>query len=330
MPIHTSVSVLTLLFAASAIAQWDGTHSIGVLSHSGDPHVGAIRGQVNFETPIIGSLTVELVGQMGVNTMSAALQAGGEFELYGVAPGAYQLRVTHSGGSVVHEEPVVVTGGYQQLSIQVRTKSKDGASGGATVSIRQLQHKIPMDAQKEYGKGKAASSKGNQTLALDHFQKAIQLDPEFADAFNDIGVTYAALGQLQQAADQFQKAIDLVPDHPAAAANLSIALCKLEHYHEAGAMARRALKLDPTVLKVRFVLGISLAREGGDQAEALDNLQRAAVEFPNAHLVAAKILAETNRREDAAKQLQDYLSSPQSDDVDRQKVEGWLEELRRE
>jgi cellobiose-specific phosphotransferase system component IIA len=75
---------------------------------------------------------------------------------------------------------------------------------------------------------------------------------------------------------------------------------------------------------------MSLVTEGGDKAEALDNLQRAADEIPKAHLLAAKILAENNRREDAAKHLQDYLNSPQADDLDRQKVEGWLEELRRE
>ena len=330
MPIHISLSALTVLFVATATAQWDGNPSIGLMSHPADPKSGTLRGQIYFETPIIGSLTVELVGQMGAGAMNASLQSGGEFELHGVAPGVYQLRLTAAGGAVVHEEPVVVTGGNQHLSIQVRSKAKNGVSAGSTVSIRQLQHKIPVDAQREYGKGKAASAKGNPSVALDHFEKAIQLDPKFADALNDIGVTYAALGQLQQAADHFQKAIDLVPDHPAAAANLSIALCKLEHYREAGAMARRALRLDPGLLKVRFVLGISLSTEDGDKAEALDNLQRAAAEIPKAHLLLAKILAATNRREEAARHLQDYLSSATSDDVDRQKVEGWLEELRRE
>ena len=95
-------------------------------------------------------------------------------------------------------------------------------------------------------------------------------------------------------------------------------------------MARRALKLDPGLLKVRFVLGMSLVSDGGDKAEALDNLQRAAVEIPKAHLLVAKILADTNRREDAAKQLQDYLSSSPADDLNRQRIEVWLEELRRE
>jgi Flp pilus assembly protein TadD len=330
MQIQISVLGMIVLFAATSVAQWSGNRSLGAMSYPGDHETGVVRGQISSDNAHVGLLTVELVGQVRAGVISASVQTGGEFEFHGVAPGAYHLRLTGAAGTVVHEEPVLITGGYQNLIIQMPNKRKGTGPTDATVSIRQLQHKVPLDAQKEFGKGKAASTKGDQSNALDHFQKAVKLDPEFADAFNGIGVTYAALGQLQQAADQFQKAIDLVPDHPAAAANLSIMLCKLEHYREAGAMARRALKLDPGLLKVRFVLGMSLVTEGGDKAEALDNLQRAADEIPKAHLLAAKILAENNRREDAAKHLQDYLNSPQADDLDRQKVEGWLEELRRE
>ena len=82
-------------------------------------------------------------------------------------------------------------------------------------------------------------------------------------------------------------------------------------------------------LKVRYVLGLSLASVGGNQAEALDNLQRAVTEVPTARLLAAKILAETDRRVDAAKQLEDYLRSSAASSVDRQKIEAWLEQLRR-
>ena len=103
---------------------------------------------------------------------------------------------------------------------------------------------------------------------------------------------------------------------------------RLEHYREAGEVARRALKMNPELLKIRYVLGFSLVSVGGNQAEALDNLQRAATEMPSARLLAAKILVETDRRADAAKQLEDYLHSSAADGLDRQKIEAWLEQLR--
>ena len=325
MRIHISLFVLICLLAATAVAQWGGNRP----GHSGDRDSGFVRGQISSDGATAGSLTVELVGQGPGGTISASIEGAGGFEFHGVPPGTYQLRLTGAAGAVVYEESVFVNGGYQNLSIQVPAKSKAPGSSDATVSVRQLQHKVPAEAQKEFSKGNAASIKGDQPSALDHFQKAARLDPEFADAFNGIGMTDAALGQLPQAADQFQKAIDLVPDHPGAAANLSIVLCKLKQYHEAGEMARRALKLNPGLLKLRYVLGISLVNEGGDKVEALNNLQRATEEVPRAHLLVAKILADSGRREDAARHLEDYLRSSPTDDRDRPAVEKWLEQIRR-
>ena len=328
MRIHTSLPGLICLLASTAVAQWGGNRP-GTMSHAEDRDSGVVRGQISSDGPIVGPLTVELVGQGPAGSISASIEGAGGFAFHGVAPGTYQLRLTGAAGAVVYEEPVFVNPGYQNLSVQVPAKSKTTPTVDATVSVRQLQHKVPADAQKEFNKGKAASIKGDQPGALDHFQKAAKLDPEFADAFNGIGMTYAALGQLAPAADQFQKAIDLVPDHPSAAANLGFVLCKLQHYHEAVEMARRALKLNPGLLKLRYVLGISLVNEGGDKIEALDNLQRATQEVPRAHLLVAKILIETGRREDAARHLEDYLRLSRDGDRDRAAVEEWLKQLRR-
>jgi tetratricopeptide (TPR) repeat protein len=328
MRIHISLPGLICLLAATAVAQWGGSRP-GIVSHPGDRDSGIVHGQISSDGPIPGSVTVELVGPGSGGTISASMEGAGGFEFHGVAPGAYTLRLTGAAGTVVYEEPLFVNGGYQNLSIQVPAKSKTAGSSDATVSIRQLQHKVPAEAQKEFSKGSAASTKGDQTRALDHFQKAVRLDPEFADSFNGMGISFAALGQLPQAAEQFQKAIDLVSDHPGAAANLSIVLCRLQRYHDAVEMARRALKLNPGLLKLRYVLGISLVNEGGDKVEALDNLQRATQEVPTAHLLVAKILIETGRGEDAARHLEDYLRLSPDNDRDRAAVQEWLDQLRR-
>jgi len=328
MRIDISLVGLIGFFAAAGFAQWGGNRSIGATSYSGDG-AAMVRGQVSSDNALGGSLIVELVAPGHAGTIATPMEADGGFEFHGLAPGQYQLRLTGAAGAVVHEEPVVINGGYQNLSIQIPNLSRAALSTDATVSIRQLQHKVPAEAQKEFNKGKAASTKGQQSTALDHFQRAATIDPEFADAFNGMGVTYSARGELQQAADQFQKAIDLVPDHAWATANFSVVLYQLKLYHEASEMARRALKLNPNLAKIRYVLGLSLVNEGGDKTEALDNLQRAAPEIPRAHLLAARILEETDRREDAAKHLEEYLLVSPAHDVDRQNAEAWLKQLRR-
>jgi tetratricopeptide (TPR) repeat protein len=333
MRICSSCALLSIMSAAVGLAQWAGDRSLraeqlsGVGSDLGDRN-GSIHGQISSENVIVGALTVELSIPSRPGTIKAPVE-GGSFDLRGLTPGQYELQLSGAAGQIVYEESVLVTGGRQYLTISIPAKTNFGKSDGATVSIRQLQHKVPPEAQKEFAKGKTASNKGKHAVALDHFGKAIQIDPEFSEAFNSAGVSEMELGHSKQAADQFQKAIDLVPDYPVALANLSVALCRLEDYREAAGVARRALTLDPGLLKVRYVLGLSLASVGGNQAEALDNLQRAATEIPTARLLAAKILVETDRRGDAAKELEDYLHSSAPDGADRHKVEAWLEQLRR-
>lgn len=328
---RTDVSVIGLLslLASTAFCQWDGNRSLGSHSYQRDGENSIVRGQVSSDKPLVGLFTLELLSARQTAVVSVSLDPSGGFEFHGVAPGSYRLRLTGAAGAVIYEEPVFITDGYQHLSIQVPVKAQTSRSDDATVSLKQLQHKVPGEAQKEFGKGNAASMKGDQPRALDHFQKAVKLDPEFAEAFNSIGTTYATLGDLQQAADHFQKAIDLVPDHVGATANLSIVLCRLKRYREAGELARRALKINPALFKLRYVLGISLMNEGGSRVEALDNLQRATVEVPGAHLLVARILAENGRREEAAQHLDDYLRSSGDRETDRSAVEAWIEQLRR-
>jgi tetratricopeptide (TPR) repeat protein len=114
------------------------------------------------------------------------------------------------------------------------------------VSIQQLTHKVPSEAQREYSKGLSAARKGDHQTALDHFQKAVGIDPEFADAYANLGAAEVSLGQLEQSVEQFQKAVGLVPDHTWHF-QLSIVLCKLKRF-DAGQAARQALR-DPSLLR---------------------------------------------------------------------------------
>jgi tetratricopeptide (TPR) repeat protein len=288
----------------------------------------AVRGQVSSETTFAGTLTVELLE--GGHSLSAStyLHPDGSFEFASVSPGTYELRIAGGSGTVVYHQTVMINGPEPNLSISIPARPNAGSSSGGTISIRQLQHKVPREARKEFDKGVAASRKSDHSGAVEHFQKAVSIDPELADGYNNLGSAYAALGQLEQAAEQYQKTIDLVPEHTLALANLSVTLCKLKQYSDAERVARRALKLDSGLLKIRYILAVSLIAQHGNNAEALENLQRASTEVPKARLVAADILAQAGRRDDAAKQLEDYLHSVPEQDTDRQRVGEWLAQLR--
>ncbi|MFL6446966.1 MAG: tetratricopeptide repeat protein [Bryobacteraceae bacterium] len=198
-----------------------------------------------------------------------------------------------------------------------------------TVSRKQLAHKIPGSAVKEQRKGRTALEKGDYQVAKKHLENALAIDSQFADAHNDLGVVIGKSGQTDRAIPEFQKAIELTPEHKQAVANLCVALYTQGRYHDVCPAARRALKIDPSLVHIRFLLALSLITDGGDEAEALTNLERAAPQVPEAHVALSNLLVKIGRREDAARELEMYLRSAQKQAATKQEVEARIASLRR-
>jgi tetratricopeptide (TPR) repeat protein len=323
MKYQRSLFLMLLLVGGTIYAQWPGTRMPDRTAHN-----DVVRGQIYTDRGTNGTMTIELSGFDQVGGASTTAEGDGTFELDGVSPGSYRLRVINSAGQVLHEESVFITAGYQNLSIHISNRPNANQPSQGSVSLRQLQHKVAASAQKEYERGRLASTKGDQYKALEHLQKAATIDPQFADAHNGLGVVQMALGQTQLASEEFQRAISLEPDHDQAVANLGVALFKLQRFREAEEVARHSLKLNPSRSKIRYVLGTSIVSDGGDKTEALFHLERAAVDMPEAHLLVAKLLADSGRRDEAAKHLNEYLRAQPHSEFPREKVEAWLAQLR--
>jgi tetratricopeptide (TPR) repeat protein len=273
-------------------------------------------------------LTVELMASGGGPTERASVQGDGTFEIRAAQPGAYELRLTGAGGSILHQETVIVAGSNPSLSIRLTEAPANTRTAGGTVSLHQLAHKVPPQARKAFDRGEQAKAKGRHEEASALFRQATSIDPEFADAFNELGVEESGQGNLANAVEDFQKAVAIVPDHAVALSNLSIALAKMRRYDEASATARRALQYMPGSARLRFVLATSLLLAKGDSDEVLENLERSKSEIPSAHLVAARLLMRRGSRTEALHHVEDYLRVAPADDQERDRAMAMLAELR--
>ena len=80
--------------------------------------------------------------------------------------------------------------------------------------------------------------------AVDAYTKAIELNPKFAEAYNDRGVAYADLGNPTRAIKDYNKAIQLNP-HALPYNNRGVTYSKLGNYQQAINDFNKAIELDP-------------------------------------------------------------------------------------
>ena len=120
---------------------------------------------------------------------------------------------------------------------------------------------------------------GKVTEAMPHFERALQLNPDYADAHNNLGIALTAQGKVTEAVPHFERALQLKPDSAEAHNNLGLALVKQGKWHEAIPQYERALQLNPDYAEAGCNLAWLLAtcREAQfrNPAEALRRAQRA-------------------------------------------------------
>ena len=110
----------------------------------------------------------------------------------------------------------------------------------------------------------AISSCGAGSLqdAAASFEKAIALDPEYAEALSNLGMVLIAQGKLKEAADNLQKAVSLAPSSAEFRNNLGVLLNREGRFDEAVAASEKAIDLRPDYVEAHNNLGTALMELG--------------------------------------------------------------------
>ena len=100
-------------------------------------------------------------------------------------------------------------------------------------------------------------------------RKAIELNPNFANAHLILGNILKDLGKLKEAELSLRKAIEINPDYSEAYCNLGIILRCLDKLTEAELSYRKAIELNPDFVEALSNLGNILRRHGEYQEARL-------------------------------------------------------------
>lgn len=121
-----------------------------------------------------------------------------------------------------------------------------------------------------YRLGTLLGKAGEATRARDAFERALKLQPDLAEANNDLGALLAQSGDIDAGIARFRAALASMPDYPDALNNLGYALLLTGHDAEARVLYEKALTLQPDFPEALNNLGLLAGRAGDlDRAERL-------------------------------------------------------------
>ena len=215
MSIRTRTSLGLVLSGFFCLASGQFSANYGMSANS-------LKGEVICHSPLSpSSLLVELVdATRHVAIDRSPLSPSGAFEFRNIPNGSLEIRVINFQGDVLKRDWVQAENVGFPISITVGRPAQKPVSG--LVTPYRLQHKVPKKAQSEFVKASQAIHDGKYEKGLQHLRKAIEIDPGFVEAYNNLGVRLAKEGKMEDAADQFLAASRLDPHSPVARENLRI------------------------------------------------------------------------------------------------------------
>jgi len=305
---------ISLMISAAGQAQSNGPERIDFRGH--------VQGS-GLES--FSSLTVQL-RDSNAFVRRAPVFSNGDFEFTRLPAGEYAVSLVDMSGDVLWQDFITVREFSPSLIIRLPERRQPQIGPGGTISVQALGHKVPKDALKEYRSGRKAFDSGDYAKAVKHLQKALERDPAFVDAYNDLAATYSHMGRQQEALDELHKAYEIDPNSVTVNLNLAAAMLRANQFAGAEEASRRALGLNPDLPQADVILGICLNAQHQSDTEALFYLLRGASRYPEARLTAARILANTGKRNEALEQLKKYLETNR-DPKRREQVEQWMAKL---
>ncbi len=164
---------------------------------------------------------------------------------------------------------------------------------------------IHQSAYTEFYFGLTRQNQNDQAGAIQHYDKALELKPDYAEAYNNRGNAHARKGDPGRAIQDYDKALELKPDYAKAYYNRGLAYARKGDPGRAIQDYDKALELKPDYANAYYNRGIAYARKGDfDRAiQDYDEALELKLDFAEAYYNRGNVYASIG---DPDRAIQDY------------------------
>jgi tetratricopeptide (TPR) repeat protein len=250
----------------------------------------------------------------------------GQADFISIAVGVYHVRVSGDGIQTTDSDTFEVDNRKvtQAQYVTVRQLAESGpkplSSHSGMVSAADLN--IPPKARKEVDKANEAMSEQNWKKSLEHLNKAIELAPNYATAYNNLGVLYAKMNDLPHEEEALKKAVSLGDHFAPPFVNYGKLCLQQKNFPQAETLLLKAVSVEPNNVESLMLLADAQYMNRHFEAAIVSAQQShsAAAEHPSfVHYIAARAYQQENRQKDALAEFQKFLieepKGPRADHV---------------
>jgi len=178
------------------------------------------------------------------------------------------------------------------------------------VDLAEYTRRFPKKTVKEFQKGADADAKSKRDEAIAHYEKAINLPPDFYPAHNNLGSAELSRANFAAARHEFEQVVKLNQSDAAAYFNLSNVCMLTNQLADARRFLEEGLRRQPESGFGKFLLGSLELREGNtkEAESALHQAIQLSPTMSQARLQLVNLYLKENRKQDAIAMLRDFLN----------------------
>jgi tetratricopeptide (TPR) repeat protein len=218
--------------------------------------------------------------------------------------------------------------GYRPMEATLRNDAtivlkRMGLHEGSTVSATALN--APEPAKKAYGKGVNAMNDEKWPAAQKNFEKAVEIDPDYAQAWSDLGEVLQKQSKPTEARAAWEKAVQADPKYIKPYIQLTALDLAEKRSEDAVEIGGKAVAMNPLEFPQLYfyyaaanynLKHLDVAETSARRATELDN----AHEIPRAELLLGSILVAKGDRAGGLQHFRKYLEIvPKAPDADQVK-----------